>query len=328
MRQSNMELLRIVSMLMVLTVHADGASLGLPDLSGNLTAATSYDFWRLAVESLAIIGVNCFTMISGYFGIRLKWRGVASFLFQCLFYAVGIYVAVCVAFPTMFSLKELVDSCMVLTHTDLWYVPTYFGLMLLSPVLNAGLEALDRRQFSIVLAAFVLFNVWCGWWWEGSFNPTGYTLVQLILVYMVGMFLRLHVDTADLCRRRAVIVAGYVLSTVGVFVSSLYLEPGMAFAYNSPLVLASTVGLFMLFMTIDMRSRTINYVAKSAFAAYLIHKSPFIWGNVMRPMVLRLKSGLPGWEFVLAAAGVVVAFYIIAMVVDPLRRLLSKKIFS
>ena len=37
MRQSNMELLRIVSMLMVLTVHADGASLGLPDLSGNLT---------------------------------------------------------------------------------------------------------------------------------------------------------------------------------------------------------------------------------------------------------------------------------------------------
>ena len=74
MRQSNMELLRVVSMLMVLAVHIDGASLGLPRLGGNLGAMTARDAWQLVTEALAIVGVNCFTLISGYFGIRLRLR--------------------------------------------------------------------------------------------------------------------------------------------------------------------------------------------------------------------------------------------------------------
>ena len=72
-----MELLRIVSMLMVLAVHADGAALGLPALHGGLAGVTAYDLWRLGIESVAIVGVNCVPMISGYFGLRLTWRGAA-----------------------------------------------------------------------------------------------------------------------------------------------------------------------------------------------------------------------------------------------------------
>ena len=323
-----MELLRIISMLMVLTVHADGAALGLPTLLGNTSSATAYDLWRLAVESVAIIGVNCFTMISGYFGIKLRWRSAATYLFQCLFYAVGIYAAVSIAFPAIFSWQGLIDSCMILTHTDLWYVPAYFGLMLLSPVLNAGLESLTRRQFAIVLSAFALFNVWCGWWWGGAFNPTGYTLIQLILVYMVARYLRLHVDLGAILRRRTVVAAVYVLATACIFVSSIYMEPLKAFAYNSPFVLASTISFFMLFATISLQSRIINYAARSAFAAYLIHKAPLIWGNVMRPGILRLESSLPGWQFTLAAAGIVVGFYLLSMAVDPIRRAVSNALFG
>lgn len=72
-RESNLEALRIVSMLMVVLVHIDGASLGLPYIKGEFSALTSRDLWRLIVESFTIIGVNCFTLISGYFGIRLRF---------------------------------------------------------------------------------------------------------------------------------------------------------------------------------------------------------------------------------------------------------------
>ena len=75
-RKSNMEALRILSMLMVLTVHIDGASLGLPSAPG--TDIGAREAWKLAVEAAAITGVNCFTMISGYFGIRLRFRSIAS----------------------------------------------------------------------------------------------------------------------------------------------------------------------------------------------------------------------------------------------------------
>ena len=79
-RKSNMEMLRIVSMLMVLAVHVDGASLGLPDACGDACSLDSRAWWRLVVEGFAIVGVNCFTMISGYFGVRLTWRSVVRFL--------------------------------------------------------------------------------------------------------------------------------------------------------------------------------------------------------------------------------------------------------
>lgn len=321
-RRSNIELLRIVSMLMVLAVHVDGASLGLPAPAGEWAALSARDVWRIAVETAAIIGVNCFTMISGYFGIRLRWRGALSFLFQCAFYSVGIYTAVAIAFPGQFSWRGWLESWMVLTHTDLWYVPAYFGLMLLSPVLNAGLDALPRRTFAGVLGVFTVFNVWCGWWWHGAFNPTGYTLVQLVLVYMTARYIRLHVSAECIRRRRGAIAAMYAASLAGIGVTAVYLPPLQAFAYNSPAVLLSTVSFFMLFLSWDFSSRAVNYVARSAFAVYLIHKAPLVWCNVMRPGVCHLWATLPLPLFTLAAAGIIVGFYLVAMAVDPLRRAL------
>ncbi len=323
-----MELLRIISMLMVLTVHADGAALGLPALHGDIAGASAYDLWRLAIESIAIIGVNCFTMISGYFGINLRWRGAAAYLFQCAFYSVGIYTALMVFFPSRLSWTGWAESWLVLSHTDLWYVPAYFGLMLLSPILNAGLGALGHRQYTWLLAVFSLFNLWCGWWWQGAFNPTGYTLMQLILIYMTARYIRLHVPQPSISRRRGIIAAVYILSTSGIFASSLYMEPLRAFAYNSPLVLISTVSLFLIFTTINLQSKTVNHVARSAFAAYLIHKAPLIWGNLMKPAMQHLESTLPGWQLALAAAGIIASFYLLAMAVDPLRRTLSRALLG
>lgn len=327
MRQSNLELLRIVSMMMVLIVHADGASLGLPEPSGDLTTLGGRDIWRLAVESLAIIGVNCFTMISGYFGIRLRWRGIASFLFQCIFYAVLIELAVGLCRGQL-SLSALGTSCMVLTHTDLWYVPAYFCLMLVSPVLNAGLDALSRRDYSVMLGLFVAFNIWCGWWWGGRFNPTGYTPVQLIMVYMIGRYIRLHVSLDSLLSSRATIVMLYAVAVTAIFVTSVILPSAQAFAYNSPGALLATVTFFMLFLTFDFRSRAVNYAARSAFAVYLIHKAGPLWGNYVRPLFRSMWGSMSVAEFTVAMLGMCAAIYLAAMIIDPLRRWLSSLILN
>lgn len=321
-RQSNMELLRIISMLMILAVHIDGASVGLPSPDGDFGSLTVRDIWRIAVESVAIIGVNSFVMISGYFGIRLRWRGVLSFLFECAFYSVGIYTVVTLAYPDRFSWTGWMESWMVLSHTNLWYVPSYFGLMLLSPVLNAGMDALPKRTFMGVLVLFLLFNMWCGWWWHGSFNPAGYTLVQLVMVYMTARYIRLHISIESVRHRRNAIIAVYALSLVAIAVSAVCLPPERAFAYNSPAVLLSTVSFFLVFAALRFRSPAVDYIAKSAFAVYLIHKAPLVWCLVMRPAVCHLWSTLSLPLFTFAAVGIAIGFYLLAMVIDPLRRLL------
>ena len=90
-RRSNMELLRIIAMMLVVIVHMCGAALGLPAPKGDIASITSSDWWKLSVESISIIGVNIFVLISGYFGINTRWQTFWRFSLQCLFYSVGIY---------------------------------------------------------------------------------------------------------------------------------------------------------------------------------------------------------------------------------------------
>lgn len=317
MRQSNFELLRVVSMMMVLLVHIDGASLGLPNAMDGIATLTAPDWWRLIVEAVAIIGVNCFTMISGYFGIKLTVKNAVRFLLECMIYSVAIYVAMCIAKPGGFSLRGLIESVMVLTHTDLWYIPAYFILMLLSPWLNAGMQSLDSRRFNSLMAVFTLVTVWMGWWNGGSFNPTGYTVMQLVYVYLLGGWTRRCLDVK---LPRAAWLSLWGVSIALIVASCLWLPTLKTFAYNSPFVLMATLACFMVFREMSFQSRVVNWLARGSLAVYLIHKAPPVWGGIMRPTVVKLWHSMSLMEFTLAAVGLAVGIYMACAVVDTARR--------
>lgn len=85
-RLANMDLLRIVAMLMVLVVHADFIALGVPaveDLHLNPFGVAT----RYAIEMFAIVGVDVFVLLSGWFGIHFKVRKLSELLFQVFFFS-------------------------------------------------------------------------------------------------------------------------------------------------------------------------------------------------------------------------------------------------
>lgn len=225
-----------------------------------------------------------------------------------------------------FSWMYWVESWMVLTHTDLWYVPAYFLLMIFSPVLNMGIDALSKRTFGAVLLALVGFNVWGGWLWGMSFNPTGYTVMQLLMVYMIARYIRLHCRPVVDSNRRRVRVVGaavFLSSTLCTAIWAAVMPYTLAFAYNSPFVLLSTVSMFMFFLSLKIQSAFINKIAKSAFAVYLIHKNPLIFGNVIKPLSILMWSGSSLPAFTLFAIGFVLAIYAACAIVDIVRRKLE-----
>lgn len=83
-RNSAIEMLRILSMMMVLMVHFVGATFGLPTRE-QLYALDSGVLWKDVLESLSIVGVNCFVLISGYYGIKATRRRLLDFTLWCLF---------------------------------------------------------------------------------------------------------------------------------------------------------------------------------------------------------------------------------------------------
>ncbi|MDE6272526.1 MAG: acyltransferase [Muribaculaceae bacterium] len=321
-RASNIELLRIISMMMVVIVHLDGGCLSIPNLEGDWGRMDVRAFWRLGVESLAFIGVNCFTLISGYFGIRLRWKSVASYLLQCLFYALGIYAVICTITPTMFSWSGLADNCMVLTHTDLWYVPAYFILMLLSPVINGGFDSMSRRRGMLLTGAFVIFNLWAGWWWGGKFNASGYTAWQLVMMYCIGRVISSYKEDILKISSGWIWMGIYLLCSLATVLLGVY-DFRRAYSYNQPFVILASVSFFLFFISLKFRSGIVNYAAKSAFAVYLLHKSPLIWGRYLRPAIVQLWVQTTLAEFSFIIIGITVAIYISAMIIDTIRRYLS-----
>ena len=83
-RQSNIELLRIVSMFLILLLHANVFTFGWPE--GSITS----NLFRFTAESFAIVAVNVFVLITGYLGTSFKLSKVANLVFQMVFTVVSI----------------------------------------------------------------------------------------------------------------------------------------------------------------------------------------------------------------------------------------------
>ena len=91
-RQSNLELLRILSMMLVMLVHY--LPLRSPTTATMLIAQPFKALMNLELRSIAIICVHCFILISGFFGIRWKVKSFLGLMFQLLFWAIiGFFIA-------------------------------------------------------------------------------------------------------------------------------------------------------------------------------------------------------------------------------------------
>ena len=82
-RQSNIELLRMIAMFMILLIHANMVSLPHPT-TGELISTPLPTITRYFFESFGIVGVDIFVLISGWFLINTRAKSFYSFFFQIL----------------------------------------------------------------------------------------------------------------------------------------------------------------------------------------------------------------------------------------------------
>ncbi len=315
-RQSNMEFLRIVSMMMVLMVHFVGATFGLPTPE-ELTQGVSWPVLaKVFLESASIIGVNCFVLISGYFGIRASWRGLLNFTWQCVFASLLVYVVSLSVEP--FSAQGLLEAFRVYSATDLWFVPAYLVLYLLSPLINGGLASMSDRQIAYLLAALVFVNVYLGWMCGGKVNPYGYNEMQMLFLYISGYAIKRNLDWLKEVGTWMWLVL-YAVAVTCVSACAFVMSSRQTFAYNSPFVFMASVSFFLIFAVRNpFYSRALNRVASSAFMVYLIHKSPFVW-RYLRQWLHSFADGYDLWAFLCLSAALFVGVFTVGVVIDKLR---------
>ena len=275
-RQSNLELLRIVAMLLVLLIHYSSVHFMPSEFSMNTQPFKTIA--NMSMRSLSFVCVNCFVLISGYFGIRWKARSICNLVFQIAFWlCIGILIARCVGLPTN-------DWTSVLSFVNgRWFVPAYIALYMVSPLLNAFVTQNTAKDLGKYLVVFYIFSTIFGYFMLSKEFNEGMSLISLIGIYLTGAYLRR--DTSILTRMSAKVylvlyfLCGTLLLTVSIVLYKIGLNASI-YGYLNPVIIIQSVFLFLFFDKLNIGNhRWINFIAASAFAVYLFHMHPMIYGR-------------------------------------------------
>lgn len=337
-RNYGLDLLRLVSMLLIVTLHLmrRGGVMAALDVG-------SARYWVCSViECFAYCTINTFAMLTGYVYVRAKYRfsSLALLWLQTLVYTLGIGIIVWCFKPQLFSLQHL--SCLVfpVSKNLYWYLSSYFALFLLIPFLNKGLEALSQKQTGTLLVLlFIAFSLVPSLSGRDLFGLNeGYGTLWLIYMYLVGAYIRQYDVGADLKAGKALVC--YVVACLLPLVLRAVLaviegHPRWPFTdrigltgIGSPLVVASGIALFFACKNARLPrwlEKLIAFLTPGAFGVYLIHEHEYIRSYLLSGLLAPLaKRSLP--VMVLGILGCAFGIFLLCVLVDVARHHLFRRL--
>ena len=329
-RNSNIELLRIVSMLMILMLHYL--------LFGNILSQSTaegiayYGSWTL--EAVCLISVDCYMLISGYFLSEKQFtsRRILSFYVQILFYTLVLAVFCFSLGIADLNMANLIQIIPVMGGRN-WYVTAYFCLLFLSPVLNHVVQSMEKRRLrAVLIAQFVLLSVLhTFFFFTDTFRlEGGHSVWWYCFVYMLGAYYRKYDLRID--RKYYVLMALILVLPLGKFAIDtsdriiLRKLTEVLYAYDAFPVLITAILVFDFFVGVkidsDQANKVIRLFGKTSFAVFYIHTF-VLWGEIIWTALGSEKYIGSGMQ-VIHMIGCIVLVYLVCSAVELLRLRLFK----
>lgn len=340
-RNSNLELLRIISMFLVVLGHFAWQT--------NWSVNNDTSLIRLgAIHCLWIggkLGVNLFILISGYFLINSKFKLKSFFNVWLTAYVYGwaIFILYSLFVFHGVSIKIFIKTLFMGSAGYLnWFVTAYLVMYVLHPFVNKMLDALSRREFLIlVLLGFLVFSIFKTVFNNPSIGSGGDDAVWLIFVYIVGAFIRKNEDIILKVKSKRIVfisIVSFLLSVLSIFsldyvniafdLSKSNRFYGKFVGGTSPLQLITAICIFILFIKFAPHYNTlINNIAKTTFAIYLIHANTIIVNWLWHDVVAGQRFENTYFVFVYALL-VAVLIFTICSVIEMLREKLLGKLHT
>lgn len=335
-RESNIELFRIVLMLMIIAHHyvVNSGVEGLYDYSNVSGNQVFLELWGWGGK----VGVNCFLLVTGYFMCRghFTWRKFLRLYLEVKFYKLAIALIFVLAgrqaltagycFNTVFNVAVFMGTT---------FSTTFIALFLLVPFINRLVGVLDRRAHAWLVMTLLLIYTLVGTFFNRNFTGD---IGWFVTVYLIGAYIgRYPMARMDSIGRTAAFAALAVivsLASVMAITFAPQLAGRMNVYYfltdaNRIMAIVSAVALFLFFKNLPMRhNRLINLAATATFGVLLIHThsdlSPWLWGDVLN-VKGHFASHLLWLHAIAACAGI----YLVCVIIDLLRqRLLERPLFN
>lgn len=337
-RNYGIDLLRIISMIMVVILHIN--SMGGVISAEYFTAGYNT---ALFMEFAALGAVNIYALISGYVGYGRAWKpgNLIRLWLQAVFYCLVINLLFMFFYGTdVISAKELLASFFPLTGQTWWYLTSYAAVFLLMPVLNMCIEKLSREMAAKAIIGAAVLS-----WWDLISKKNifklegGYSAIWLVFLYFVGAFIKKYYSDT---RYKAVFLKYcgwiYLLTTCTAFVTVILLQKitlhifgsvkgdRFFYGYTTPTVMLAALALFLYFSAVKIkRTKVITFLAPAAFGVYLIHNHPLMSEYMMPAVFGRYTDRSFPVTILVFLAGSILIFTFAALI-DKLRGLLFTKL--
>lgn len=275
-RESNYELLRLISMFMIVLYH--------------LLLYIAYPFsHNIIYKSLWLplhVAVVCFVLISGYFQIKPTIRGVIKLLMPLVIF-----------YYPLFFIESYISggfSAKSLLFPPYWFIRVYLYLFLFSPVINhyiKDLNAIKRLYLLAVLGFIAIYMAMVG---DKSLSD-GKNLVFFIFIYVIGNTIKVYSEKIRNIKTIPLLIS-YILGNIFLVVMCIHddliykIVWNLAYPYCSPLLVINAICLFLLFGRMKFKSRIINWAASSSLAIYIIHQQHFFLYNIIKPITYKIVN--------------------------------------
>lgn len=282
-RSSNLELFRIIVMLLIIAHHYVVNS-GLTVVSGPIFSdpLSAKSIFYLLFGMWGKTGINCFVLITGYFMCtkEITLKKFAKLVLEVEFYKIVIYIIFLLTGYHTFSIVELIKVLLPVTSIAQNFTGCYLVFYLCIPFLNYLIRNISQKQHGLLLVLCVFTYVIIGT--IPTFGVTMNYVSWYIVLYFIASYIRLYPNKwADSVKFTAwttvVLVIVSMCSVIAMeWISIRINKPGACFYFvsdsNKILAVLTGVSLFCLFKNIKIRySKLINTVASTCFGVLMIH---------------------------------------------------------
>ncbi len=185
-RNYGVDLVKIISMLMIVTLHILGVGGGAIGLAQpRFSAVSEY------IDIACCGAVNCFAMASGYLmrGKRFNVKNPVGVWCTAIFYTVIFTLAFQIFLPETVGIKDWIKALLPVTYSQYWYVTAYITMCCFVPLILPSLEKISLKMLAVIVGTMLLFASVLSMLNDVMYLNSGYSTGWLLVMFVVGYLL-------------------------------------------------------------------------------------------------------------------------------------------
>ncbi len=331
MRVTNLELYRIITMLLIVAHHYVVNS-GLTYANGPITdnPLSSHSIFLLLFGAWGKTGINCFVLFSGYFMCQknITLKKFVKLLCEIMFYRIVISSIFWITGFEKFTISGLVKVIIPIWNLGTGFFSAYLIFYLFIPFLNVLIHHLSETQHVRLLALVSFSYIFLGTF-RPFFSVTMNYTSWFIVLYLISSYIRLYpkkiFENTRIWRISTIICI--FISSISVLVCTwLSMKLGKSLYYifvsdsNTLLAVLTSISSFLYFRNMKIpQNKFINTVASTTFGVLCIHAN----SDAMRQWLWQDMLNNVGYYYssfcLVHAIGSVIIVFTICSCIDYLR---------